>query len=125
MDKAKVDHEEPQYAEIMNKTNNAVVVKSELNKFITGGFKAERLKSLILEWTKAENLRSSLSSQSPLSRFKLLALVAFAMLILLTSAILLEFTAISETMRPKLLSLRSSHLGLFGPSESKCNIYMP
>ncbi|MED6148180.1 Diphthamide biosynthesis protein [Stylosanthes scabra] len=40
------------------------------------------------------------------------------MLMLLTSAILLEFTALTQTMKPKILSLRSSHIaGIFGAPE--------
>ncbi|XP_052117410.1 rhamnogalacturonan I rhamnosyltransferase 1-like isoform X1 [Arachis duranensis] len=103
--KAKVDdHGEPHYAEIMNKNNN-------------GGF----IKCLIVEWNKTENLKgySLISSQSPLLRLKILAIAAISMLMLLTSAILLEFTALSETMKPKILSLRSSHIGIFGAPESK------
>ncbi|RYR08939.1 hypothetical protein Ahy_B05g076844 [Arachis hypogaea] len=101
--KAKVDdHGEPHYAEIMNKNNN-------------GGF----IKCLIVEWNKTENLKGSslISSQSPLLRLKILAIAAISMLMLLTSAILLEFTALSETMKPKILSLRSSHIGIFGAPE--------
>ncbi|KAK7275038.1 hypothetical protein RIF29_16144 [Crotalaria pallida] len=119
MDKAKVGLVEPQYAEDKNKTHNAGVVKSKgLNSFIHGWSKAENLKSFMLEWVKSENGKSSLSSsQSPFARFKLLALAATTMLMMLMGVLLLEFTALSNTMRPRLVTLRSSYSGLFGPPE--------
>ncbi|MED6114763.1 Diphthamide biosynthesis protein [Stylosanthes scabra] len=79
------------------------------------------IKCLIAEWNKTENVKGYsclLSSQSALLGFKILAIAATSMLILLTSAILLEFTALSQTMKPKILSLRSSHIaGIFGSTE--------
>lgn len=124
MDKTKVGLGEPQYAEAMNKTGNVGVVESEgLNRFINGWFKAENLKSFVLEWIK---VKSSISSQSLLTRFKLLALAVTTMLMMLVGALLLEFTALGDTMRPRLLTLRASnYIGLFGPPESKCTIYIP
>ena len=108
---------EPKFAvDVANKSHNGGGVKSDnLNKLVT-----EKLKNLILEWSKAEKARSSINAQSHLSKFTKLVIAAIGMV--LCAAVLLEFTAVSDTMSSR-LTLRSSHSVFFGPPESKFAIY--
>ncbi|KAI4314047.1 hypothetical protein L6164_026990 [Bauhinia variegata] len=115
MDKTKNSVGEPKSAEVTDRPHDARDVESEALRLITGDgkeIKIEKLKSLILEWVKAENLRSSRGSQSPQNKFKSLLLVTC---MLLLAVLLLEFTTLGETMRPK--KLLSSYYELFSPQE--------
>ncbi|XP_048318213.2 rhamnogalacturonan I rhamnosyltransferase 1-like [Ziziphus jujuba] len=72
-----------------------------------GGVKVEKWKSLVIGWIKTEKLKSTIIAQSSLTRLQLWTLGAATLLLLCVC--LVQLSALSQEIKPRLLMFQFSH----------------